>query len=511
VTFNHHVGGTREPVTIPPARLALDTLIRTSGSIVRELTVPGIVERLLLGAREVGGEPDVRVLVGSGDAPERGYRLDGDQVVELSAAGPGLDGGEYVIRAKDGRWGVLWVVPRPIGDWQERIERDLRTLCRAAGIAVDNARIHAESELRARWLRASTEVTRELLTADSGDPLALVVSHAAAVAHADAAGIALRSGPDDVEVKCASAGMEYMLGKHLPATPESLGGRALRSRNPVSSRGPFPIAASLAVRDLVEVVAAPLVASTDVLGLLYAARTGPDAQPFTPAELDMIGSFANQAALALELAHNRANQDALERAEERERIAGDLHDHVIQQLLAVGMGLAGVADNSADPVMAERLEGFVGSIEATITGIRNTIAGMRDAGWADHRALPERLAEVVDGFAEVLHFFPKLDLSGPLYAIADVQLIDDAVAVAREALSNAARHANADLVELSVSLDAGLLTLQVTDDGRGIGRPQRSSGLSSMRRRALEQGGTFEALSPATGGTTVIWQVPCVI
>ena len=222
---------------------------------------------------------------------------------------------------------------------------------------------------------------------------------------------------------------------------------------------------------------------------------------FTESDLGMAATFAGHAAVAMELARARTDQILLAQAEDHDRIAGDLHDRVIQELFALGMKLQGHAARS-DPAAAERLTGYVDSLDEVIGNIRTSVFGLRQ-----HRQAPAdlhaRLMEIIDEHVPQLGFTADIIFTGALDP--DEALAHDILAVTREALSNCVRHAHATAVTIALARQDELITLDITDDGRGIGTPARSSGLASMRRRAERNGGTLQVTTPTSGGTQLTW------
>jgi len=249
-------------------------------------------------------------------------------------------------------------------------------------------------------------------------------------------------------------------------------------------------------------IAVPLAAGERILGALLLGRLA--ARPaFTEADLGMAASFAGHAAVAMELAAARADQIRLAQAEDHDRIAGDLHDHVIQELFALGMRLQGQASRS-DPATAERVSGYVDILDEVIRKIRTSIFGLQQPREAP-AGLHARIMEIIEEHAPQLGFTASASFTGPPDPEPDETLAHDILAVTREALSNCARHARATAVTITLDRHDDLITLDVTDNGRGLGAPTRSSGLASMRRRAENNGGTLQTSTPAAGGTRLTW------
>jgi signal transduction histidine kinase len=249
-------------------------------------------------------------------------------------------------------------------------------------------------------------------------------------------------------------------------------------------------------------IVVPLVAGEQIRGALLLGRLATRPR-YTGTDLDMAAAFASHAAMAMELVQARADQITLAQAEDHDRIAGDLHDHVIQELFALGMRLQGHAARS-DAATAERVNGYVDTLDEVINKVRTSIFGLHQPRSAP-AGLPARIMEIIDEHTAQLGFTAGIRFAGPLDPGPDEALAHDILAVTREALSNCARHARATAVTISLVLQDGLITLDITDNGDGLGTPARSSGLASMRRRAERNGGTFQLTTPATGGTRLTW------
>jgi len=222
-------------------------------------------------------------------------------------------------------------------------------------------------------------------------------------------------------------------------------------------------------------------------------------------------------AVALELADARADQERMLLLEDRDRIARDLHDHVIQQLFAAGLTTQSVAAGLADTAAAGRLNRVVAGIDDTIRQIRTTIFELRGPLGPQTGTIRVRLLDVVDELTTLLGFAPEVEFSGPVDSLVPDALVDDLVAVAREALTNVARHAHARRALVALTVDDGRIALQIADDGDGIGigTTKRRSGLANLAQRATRHGGRLE-IEPATDtpnptrseGTRLTWTIP---
>jgi signal transduction histidine kinase len=226
----------------------------------------------------------------------------------------------------------------------------------------------------------------------------------------------------------------------------------------------------------------------------------------------MIAAFAGQAAIALELAARRAESEQLSLFEDRDRIARDLHDLVIQRLYATGMSLQGTLPMVARPEVAERLRSAVDAMDDTIKDIRSTIFALQ-ARRAAATSLRAEILALVDEMTPVLGFAPTLRLGSGLGArvadgLGEQQLCENLLAVLREALSNAARHSGASQVWVTVDVQEAWLTALIRDNGRGIPETARRSGLRNMANRAEQLGGQMRVSAADGGGTELEWRVP---
>jgi signal transduction histidine kinase len=195
---------------------------------------------------------------------------------------------------------------------------------------------------------------------------------------------------------------------------------------------------------------------------------------------------------------------------DRDRIARDLHDHVMQRLYAIALGLQGLADSEPAPNRARRLATYTDDLDATIREIRQTVFELRGRSATGTDGPRLALLALATEMARAFGFEPRLRLDGPLDSAVDAVVADHLLAVVRESLSNAARHAQAKAVTVTVTAANGLVTAEIVDDGVGIGETTRRSGLANLGSRAAELGGTFSIGPGSDGvGTRVCWSAPC--
>ncbi|WP_225850342.1 GAF domain-containing sensor histidine kinase [Streptomyces sp. HPF1205] len=420
------------------------------------------------------------------------------------------------VRVRDRVFGNLYLTDKREGrQFDADDEAVLRTLAAAAGVAIDNARLYEDARRRQRWLSASGELTRTLLSgAEPSQVLGDLAETVRDMAEADLVTLALPVGSSGDLVVEAAAGSSADAVRGLALGGTTLAAAVHRGGEPVISDGlsadPRSQGGSASVVELGPAFFVPLGGGEEALGVLQVART-PGGQPFSEAALEMISGFAGQAALALRIAEHRRASEQLLVFNDRDRIARDLHDLAIQRLFASGLTLQAALGRIADrPEAAERVERVVDDLDETIKIIRSTIYALgRRANRQDTGLRAGLLAEADKG-SEALGFTPTLRMSGLLDTLVPAGVAEHVLAVVREALSNAARHAEAATVDVSVEVDDAWVRLRVADDGRGIDPDvARRSGLANARSRAEELGGTFAVTpGPSGAGTVLEWAAP---
>ncbi|HLH81924.1 MAG TPA: GAF domain-containing protein [Trebonia sp.] len=420
------------------------------------------------------------------------------------------------VRVRDRVFGNLYLTEkRGGGEFTEDDETVLTALGAAAGVAVENARLYEEAKRQQRWLRASSDLTIALLSGAS--PATVLGDLTRQVLRLSGADLVVLALPDEdgrrLTIEYAEGdGAEQARGLVLPAG-ESLSGQVLESGEPVTV-GDFAAdertaeVARLHMGHIGPAVLFPLGAPGNVRGALTVGRRqgGP---PLSADATSVVASFAAQAGVALELAARRADAEQLSVLEDRERIARDLHDLVIQRLYATGMSLEATMPMANRPEVADRIRNAVDAMDDTIKDIRATIFALQARGGGGRPRLRADIVALMDEMTGVLGFAPALRLGSGLDSRAAAELSEHLLAVLREALSNVARHSGATRADVLVDADsAGTLTLLVRDNGSGIAPGGRRSGLANMQERAEKLGGTLR-LSPADGGGTELeWRVP---
>jgi signal transduction histidine kinase len=416
------------------------------------------------------------------------------------------------IRVRDEVFGNLYLAESTNREFSAEDEELTKALAATAGVAIDNARLYETARTRQEWLRASAAITGRLLSAEAVPPLQLIAEHSREIAHADLVTVMLPADDGhELRVEVAvGTNADSLPGLRVPREG-SLSGRVFTTGKPlrVSSPNEQPGLTSVASGelDVGPVLVVPLLGSHRVHGVLTAARLqgGP---AFTAEDLDMAAGFANHASLAVELAEARAERQRAAMLDERERIAADLHDHVIQRLFAAGLSLQSVAAGLGSGRATDRILGLIQDLDDTIGQIRTTIFQLHQIPQATDRGVRARLLDVVTDVTPALGFAPGVRFAGVLEDAVPAEVAEDLVAVLREALSNVARHARARSAEVDITAGPDRLTLDVRDDGVGMAPTTRLSGLANLRHRAERHRGSLTLAPRDAAGTWLSWSVP---
>ncbi|MFE2047491.1 sensor histidine kinase [Streptomyces sp. NPDC059459] len=393
----------------------------------------------------------------------------------------------------------------------------VRVLATEAGIAIGNARLYEAAQRRERWIDGSVAVTTALLSGgDVDEALQTVAEQARRLSGAAAGIVLLPADGGGLEIVAVSAERPAdVLGRVIPpdngVVGELLAGRSVFVDDAATDRrleaGP--------VRAYGPIMLLPLCRDARVLGALVMPRARGE-RPFTRTERALGERFAAQAALALMMADAQRDRERLAVYEDRDRIARDLHDLVIQRLFATGMMLESARRGSAAPEVRDRVGGAVDELDVTIQEIRSAIFALRQPAEAP-AGLRTRVLREVDLAAVPLGFTPSHRFTGPVDTAVGEVTGKNLIAALREALSNAFRHAHATRIEVVVDAAAVLpdgrpgVRLTVADDGVGVPEGGRRSGLHNLERRAEAVGGASRlgpGIGRAGGGTTVLWEAP---
>lgn len=413
------------------------------------------------------------------------------------------------VRIRDEVFGNLYLTEKVTGQpFTEDDEVLVQALAAAAGIAIDNARLYEQSRARQSWIEATRDIGTELLSGtDPATVFQLMADEGLKLTDAEGAFVAVPTdvevAPGDVDelVVAEIAGTATVsAGTSVPVAGTDIG-RAFVDRTPLCLEK-LDVGAGRAGTAGPALVL-PLRATDTVAGVLVTMRQA-GARPFNDEQLDMMAAFADQAALAWQLASTQRRMRELDVLTDRDRIARDLHDHVIQRLFAVGLALQGTIPRARSAEVQQRLSESVDDLQAVIQEIRTAIFDLHGPSAGSTR-LRQRLDEAIAQFAGS-DVRTRVQFVGPLSAV-DSELADHAEAVVREAVSNAVRHANA--TELSVDVKvADDLCIDVTDNGRGISGDITESGLANLRKRAERCGGSFSVENAPGGGAVLRWSAP---
>ncbi|MFJ7229874.1 GAF domain-containing sensor histidine kinase [Streptomyces tendae] len=422
------------------------------------------------------------------------------------------------IRVQGEIFGNLYLTDKHAGEPFDDYDLAMvRVLATEAGIAIGNARLYEAAQQRERWIDGSVAVTTALLAGgDIDDALQIVAEQARRVSGAAAGIVLLPADGGGLEIVAVDApGPTNALGAVVPpenaVVAEVLAGRPVF----VDDAGTDPRLDDGPVRSYGPVMLLPLCRDGKVLGCLVMPRARGEG-PFTRTERALGDRFASQAALALTMAEAQRDRERLAVYEDRDRIARDLHDLVIQRLFATGMMLESAQRRSAVPEVRDGVGGAVDELDVTIQEIRSAIFALQQPAEAP-TGLRTRVLREITMAAVPLGFTPSHRFVGPVDTAVGDLTGKNLIAALRETLSNAFRHAHADRIEVVVDATATLpdgrpgVRLTVADDGVGVPEGGRRSGLHNLERRAETVGGASR-LGPGIGadggGTTVLWEAP---
>ncbi|MFJ6778465.1 GAF domain-containing sensor histidine kinase [Streptomyces yangpuensis] len=394
----------------------------------------------------------------------------------------------------------------------------VRVLATEAGIAIGNARLYEAATQRERWIDGSVAVTTALLSGgDADDALSVVAEQARRLADS-AAGIVLlpadEGGMEIVAVSAESAAtsLGVVIPAESPVVDHLLCGEPVFTDDASSD----PRMVSPLTSEFGPCMMLPLHSGGRVLGALVTPRAR-GGRPFSESERTLATQFASQAALALMMAEAQRDRERLAVLEDRDRIARDLHDLVIQRLFATGMMLEGAQRRSIVPEVSDGVGKAVDELDVTIQEIRTAIFALQQGPAEAPSGLRTRVLREINMAAVPLGFTPAHRFLGPVDTVVGELVGKNLIAALREALSNAFRHADASRIEVvldcTVTLPDGRpgVRLEVADDGVGIPESGRRSGLRNLRRRAESLGGASSygpGLGEDGGGTTLVWEAP---
>ncbi|MFJ5102215.1 GAF domain-containing protein [Streptomyces sp. NPDC088554] len=394
----------------------------------------------------------------------------------------------------------------------------LRVLATEAGIAIGNARLYEAARQRERWIEGSVAVTTALLSGgEADDALSVVAEQARRLADSAVGVVLLRTADGGLEIVAVAPDHPAVKpGDVIPA--ESPLAATLLAGEPVfvDDSPTDPRMTSTLVVGFGPSMLLPLRTDGRVLGALATPRVR-GGRRFGERERTLAAQFASQAALALRMAEAQRDRERLAVLEDRDRIARDLHDLVIQRLFATGMMLESAQRGSVAPEVHQGIDKAVEALDVTIQEIRTAIFALQRGPAEEPSGLRTRVLREINMAAVPLGFRPAHHFAGPVDSAVGELVGKNLIAALREALSNAFRHAGATRIVVVVDATArlpdgrGAVRLSVADDGVGIPDGGRRSGLRNLRRRAESLGGSSRyegGLGADGGGTTVLWEAP---
>lgn len=413
------------------------------------------------------------------------------------------------IRIHDRVFGNLYLTEKNGGaDFSAADEQLLVSLASAAGVAIENSRLFDEANRRTRWLEGGLNAVRELLGQQDEDrnDLEILSAHAADSSQSILAAV-LRAFGTQHELMCEAAdGVDV----------ESLLGRRSQGASLLESLTMSPSPALLSPHEIAQL----LPAAEGRIGTALCCRLpgegdrrflligrAPGAPLFNEVDHEVMRVFASHVSLALELLriHRQREQEAV--FGDRDRIARDLHDLVIQRLFAAGLSIQSLRKYTPDEEALGRISSITTELDATIRELRDTIYSLRSVPQVTPTFTTTVFALVADAF-DGHELEPVLQLSGPLDTSVRGEPADHVRAILLEGLSNALRHAGARAITVSLKSTTDHLELRIIDDGRGFEDPDRESGLANMKHRAQLCGGALSIDSTPGQGTVVHLHIP---
>jgi two-component system, NarL family, sensor histidine kinase DevS len=402
---------------------------------------------------------------------------------------------------------------RSAAEFSEEDEESLVILATQAGVAIANATLYAQTRQRERWLDALRDITGSILAgSDAGSLLASIAEHARDLADADSATIITTSARPGQLVVAAAVGAyaDQVRGQSVPAA-KSLSGDVMESGRPLVTE------AAAAHRDAYQpilqlgrvgpAIFVPLRVSGRATGTLMVANLV-GGRRFDRGTVGLVETFADQASVAIQYVRAQTDLRRLGLMDERERIAKELHDGIIQSLFAVGMNLQSAALMSGSPETSARVDRAVEELDRVIRDLRNYIFGLRPGILAD-RQLNQALEALGEEVSSTSQIPIAVEVDGALSATLSSRS-HEIVQLTREALSNITRHSQAKHAAVRLSRRGGNAILAIEDDGTGFDARGSSSGngLRNMRERVVAIGGTLRISSSNGKGTKLRFTFP---
>jgi two-component system, NarL family, sensor histidine kinase DevS len=484
--------------------LGIDASMRRLVRSARILTQAESVELRLAGTGDGG-----RTITATPASPEPEVVLDDDGGVPASRAGgpEATEAGDGVptlsaqLLVREHEYGRLYVKGKTGGgEFTDEDRAAVICLVSAGGVAVANS---LQFDSMRHWLHASIALSTQL-PSKSQDVRELIVNQALLPSAAALAAV-VSPASDRSFARCeAAAGgrADKVLRKTFPLAG-SVAAQVLATGKPRAC-----LTAELVDEDSVdglgEALLAPLTPRGGEPGLLILCRER-GADSFRPLDLEMAGVFCTHARLAMELAQGQRLREQLVLFADRDRIARDLHDVVIQRLFAAGLSIQSLRRFTEDETAHQRIADVTLEMDEAIRELRDTIYSLQAE---TEEELSSRLVRAVQDGTNSHHAKPRLEIAGPVDKVVPAPVADQLLAVTTEGVSNAVRHSGANTIDVCVAVEDDVVRLVIEDDGRGFAAAAHPSGLANLEQRALDLNGTFEVRSAPGQGTRLTWIVP---
>ncbi|GGJ23288.1 sensor histidine kinase [Paenarthrobacter histidinolovorans] len=416
------------------------------------------------------------------------------------------------VRVRDVVFGNLYLTEKEGGGDFTPEDEDLAVaLAAAAGVAIENARLYEDARRRASWLEACMDVTGRMLGADQlgkGEDSALDLIAARALRESGShLALILVPSPHEPYVVAGTAGARgaEFAGASLAMKATEVQGVASTGKATCldDSKDLLGLAVEGAPARLLII---DLSAQGAHHGLLVLARD-PGTGNFSKTDVEMGAVFGSHVALALALERIHRLREQVVVFSDRDRIARDLHDLVIQRLFAAGLSVQSLRRFTTGEAALSKIDSVTEELDTSIRDLRNTIYSLQ-ASTRERESLSGRILQSIQAGAKSLPYAPHLTLAGAVDSVDDEAIIKHLLAVVSEGLSNAVRHSGARSINVSVSVAEGRLTLEMVDDGCGFVDPAPGNGLANIALRAKEMNGTSTIASGPGKGTSMTWSVP---
>lgn len=394
------------------------------------------------------------------------------------------------------------------GDFSEEDEDLVVAFAAAAGLAIQNAQSFDDSNLRRRWMEAAMEASDEVKAHDAFDlgNLEMIAEKARRVSASTVAVVASVGADGHVSCRCSVGAPSLTRGQEI--TGATLLHKLLDAGAPVASADADEIFDADVARKLGPVLLAAM--GTEEGGrnrrILLLARSVGDRQ-YSQADIESSAGFTSRLALALDLVEANRMREEYALFVDRDRIARDLHDLVIQKLFAVGLNIQSLRRNANDPDSEQRIDVATTELDGCIRQLRDTIYALqrRDGG---KELLSGSVLRIVQDAAQASGFVPQIELDGPVDDGISDDIREQLLSVLQESLSNAIKHSGSSQINIRLAVMENAVVLTVRDKGRGFDGSGTHGGLKNMNDRARFLGGSFTVDSTPGQGTNVTWSVP---